>query len=44
LQAGDVIATYADVDDLVMEMGFRPVTPIEEGIKRFVDWYRDYYK
>jgi len=44
LQAGDVIATYADVDDLVMEMGFRPVTPIEEGIKRFVDWYQDYYK
>jgi UDP-glucuronate 4-epimerase len=44
LQAGDVIATYADVDDLVMEVGFKPATPIEEGIKRFVEWFRGYYR
>jgi UDP-glucuronate 4-epimerase len=44
LQAGDIIATYADVDDLIMEVGFKPVTPIEEGIKKFVDWYRGYYR
>lgn len=44
LQAGDVIATYADVDDLMKEVGFKPATPIEQGIKRFVEWYREYYK
>lgn len=43
LQAGDVPATYADVDDLTREVGFRPDTSIEEGIGRFVTWYRDYY-
>ena len=43
LQAGDVPATYADVDDLVRDVGFKPATPIEEGIRRFVDWYREYY-
>jgi len=44
LQAGDVIATCADVDDLIKEVGFKPATPIEEGIKKFVEWYREYYK
>jgi UDP-glucuronate 4-epimerase len=43
LQAGDVPATYADVDDLMADVGFKPQTPIEEGIKKFVAWYRDYY-
>lgn len=43
LQAGDVPATYADVDDLVRDVGFKPATPIEEGVRRFVDWYRTYY-
>ena len=43
LQAGDVPATYADVADLAADVGFKPSTPIEEGIARFVSWYRDYY-
>jgi len=44
IQPGDVPATCADVDDLMEDVGFRPATSIEEGIGRFVDWYRDYYK
>jgi UDP-glucuronate 4-epimerase len=44
LQPGDVIATYADIDDLSKQVGFTPKTPIEDGIRRFVDWYRRYYK
>lgn len=44
LQPGDVPATCADVDDLMRDVGFRPNTPIETGIQRFVDWYRDYHK
>jgi UDP-glucuronate 4-epimerase len=44
IQAGDVPATYADVDDLVRDVGFSPSTPIEVGIARFVTWYREYYK
>jgi UDP-glucuronate 4-epimerase len=43
IQAGDVPATYADVDDLMQDVGFQPATPIEEGIARFVAWYREYY-
>ncbi len=43
LQPGDVPATCADIDDLYNAVGFKPVTPIETGIRRFVDWYRDYY-
>lgn len=43
LQAGDVPATYADVDDLMNDVGFRPATSIEDGIRRFVEWYRGYY-
>ncbi len=44
MQPGDVPATYADVDDLIRDVGFRPATPIEQGIQRFVDWYREYYR
>ena len=44
LQPGDVIATYADIDDLEKEVGFTPGTPIEDGIRRFVDWYKEYYR
>jgi len=44
LQPGDVPATYADVDDLIQAIGFKPDTPIEVGIRRFVEWHRDYYK
>lgn len=44
LQPGDVPATYANVDDLMNDVGFKPATSIEDGISRFVDWYRDYYK
>jgi len=43
IQAGDVPATYADVDDLMRDVGFKPATSIEEGIGRFVSWYRGYY-
>jgi len=44
MQAGDVPTTYADIDNLSREVGYRPHTSIEEGIGRFVDWYRDFYK
>jgi UDP-glucuronate 4-epimerase len=44
MQPGDVQATYADVDDLVRDVGFKPDTPVEVGLKRFVEWYREYYK
>ena len=44
LQPGDVVATAADIADLARDAGFRPVTPIEEGVRRFVDWYRAYYR
>jgi len=43
LQPGDVPATYADVDDLMRDVGFKPETSVEDGIKCFVDWYRAYY-
>jgi len=44
MQPGDVPSTHADVDDLMEATGFSPSTPIEVGIAKFVDWYRDYYK
>ncbi|UCB46224.1 MAG: NAD-dependent epimerase/dehydratase family protein, partial [Spirochaetota bacterium] len=44
IQSGDVIQTCADISDLVKATGFRPKTSIEQGIKKFVVWYRDYYK
>jgi UDP-glucuronate 4-epimerase len=44
IQPGDVAATYADVDDLIKDVGFKPDTPIEVGIKRFVEWFKGYYR
>jgi len=44
LQPGDVPATYADIEDLARDVGFRPATPIAVGIARFITWYREYYK
>jgi len=44
MQPGDVPATYADVDDLARDIGFRPATRIEDGIMRFAKWYREYHK
>jgi UDP-glucuronate 4-epimerase len=44
MQPGDVAETYADIDDLVRDVGYRPATPIEEGVRRFVDWFCEYYK
>ena len=43
LQPGDVPATYADVDDLQRDVGFKPATTIASGIKRFVTWYKEFY-
>ncbi len=43
LQPGDVPDTYADVDDLVRDVGYKPATPVEEGVRRFVEWYVGYY-
>ncbi|KAB7622914.1 NAD-dependent epimerase [Alkalilimnicola sp. S0819] len=43
LQAGDVPDTYADTSDLERDVGYRPDTPVEEGVRRFVAWYREYY-
>lgn len=43
LQAGDVKETFADVDDLIASTGFKPSTTVEEGVKRFIDWYTGYY-
>ncbi len=42
MQPGDVPATFADVDDLMREVGFKPSTPIAEGVKRFIAWYKEY--
>lgn len=44
IQPGDVPATYADIDDLTKDVGFKPSTPIEVGISRFVEWYREFYR
>jgi UDP-glucuronate 4-epimerase len=44
MQAGDVPATFADVDALFKDVGFKPSTTIEEGIGKFINWYLDYYK
>ena len=44
MQAGDVLATEADTRELEAAIGFKPKTPVEEGVKRFVEWYREYYK
>ena len=44
LQQGDVPDTFADVEDLVRDVGYKPATPVEEGVRRFVEWYVSYYK
>ena len=43
LQPGDVVATYADIDDLIKDVNFKPSTPIDTGIRRFVEWFKEYY-
>jgi UDP-glucuronate 4-epimerase len=43
LQLGDVPETFADIDDLVTDVGYRPATPVEVGVRRFVDWFTEYY-
>jgi UDP-glucuronate 4-epimerase len=44
MQPGDVPDTFADIDDLERDVGYRPATPVEVGVKRFVEWYLDFYK
>ena len=44
LQPGDVLETYADVEDLVREFDYQPTISINEGISKFIKWYRSYYK
>jgi hypothetical protein len=44
MQPGDVPATFAEVDDLTRDTGFKPSTSIEEGVRRFTDWYVSYYQ
>ncbi len=44
MQPGDVPATFADVDDLMRDVDFKPATPIADGISRFIDWYRAYHR
>jgi UDP-glucuronate 4-epimerase len=43
MQPGDVMETFADIDDLARDVGFAPRTSIEDGIRGFVAWYRDHY-
>jgi len=44
MQDGDVVATYADIEDLRQAVGFSPATPLKEGVEKFVAWHKDYYK
>jgi UDP-glucuronate 4-epimerase len=44
MQPGDVPEAHANVDDLMRDAGFRPSMPIEEGVRRFIAWYRDFHK
>lgn len=44
MQPGDVLATYANVDELIKDVDFKPTTSIAEGMKHFIDWYREYYQ
>jgi UDP-glucuronate 4-epimerase len=44
MQPGDVPATYADIDELSAATGYRPYTPIEQGVEHFVDWYISHYR
>lgn len=43
MQPGDVVRTYANIDNLYDEIGYKPITHIEEGLEKFVDWYKSYY-
>jgi len=44
MQDGDVVATFANIDALIEAVGFKPATPLKEGIQKFVDWYKEYHK
>jgi len=44
MQLGDVPATYADIEDLVADVGYRPDTPVKLGVYNFVKWYKEYYQ
>jgi len=44
LQPGDVLRTYADISDLERDINFKPSTSIEDGLRKFVQWYKEYYK
>jgi UDP-glucuronate 4-epimerase len=44
IQPGDVPATYADIDELVDDVGFKPATPLSKGIQNFIEWYKAYYR
>jgi len=44
LQPGDVESTYADVSDLINDFDYKPAMPVKDGVAKFVDWYKDYYK
>ena len=44
MQPGDVPSTYADIDDLMKDVSFKPATSVEDGIRRFIEWYKEYYK
>jgi UDP-glucuronate 4-epimerase len=44
LQAGDVPDTFANAENLINDVGYKPAMPVEEGVRRFVEWYREYYK
>ena len=44
MQPGDVYQTYADVDELVRDFGFKPETSLKEGLTKFAQWYAEYYK
>jgi UDP-glucuronate 4-epimerase len=44
MQPGDVPCTFADVADLILDTGYKPSTGIEDGIKKFIEWYKGYYK
>ena len=44
IQAGDVPATYANVDDLINDFNYKPKTKVKTGISRFIDWFLEYYK
>jgi len=43
MQQGDVYKTYADIDALSSAVGYKPITDIDEGIKQYVNWFKEYY-